>query len=882
MKKVLSLVLVIAMVLSSMSVAFAATFSDIADDNDYAEAIETLKALGVIDGYDDGSFKPEKTVTRAEMAKLMVQLLGYGDVVSGQKSSFTDTQGHWADQWIALAAGRGIVVGTGNGKFDPERTVSYDEVLTMLVRGLGYTDSCNELKNMTWPTNFKVKAAELNITKNVDMKVNDADRGGVAQAMFNALDQQLVKINSDGDVVREYTTVGKDDKIPVNLVSRIANPNYDFVVGFEHINPDSKDYAGNKVDLTKYLFQSVEAYFNKNNDDEIVYVGKVNSLTYSDEFESATFDKNGKLDELEVGDYTFDVNGALVSYNNDELGLSKIEKEDDLDGAKITIVLDNDETRVKDGAEVYGIVVEKASAYVQVEEEYKADATEIDDIYLPEKSDKVDTKNLIVKGEVTELDDIKVDDIVAAYAPFGDDPSTDTPDKLTLVVSRKTVEGEVTGTAKDAYYIDRTKYEFNDGLNMDELEVGDAGVFYLDDNGKIIAFGDESVGSKTYAVVYDDILAGECQHTSRGYSVTKAPSVKLATAGNEKVTYKFDVEINKDGTIADDFANLFKLDAAKEKIVLKSDNQKDYYLKLVSYNLDKNSEITKFELAGRPIDTKTNNASFVLSSNVVIFDKNGKVITEDDLGSKVEGTAVYQNGKIVALLAKNVENKGNDYYAYVTGIYKDSNDAKDEIQRLTAYVKGAKTTTLLTDDKGMVTTKPGYYKLEINDKGIVVDATHITSSSAFQAGKVTEVDAKAGTLKIDGETYYYNDGAATIIEFDEDGAVSVISKLSGIKKNTEIKYIAGTDNVVNYIIVGEAETTPVEKNSILQSVTVDDKLIKVDGKVYEVSKTVELFEEGKADIIGYTAVLNELVNRTGVEVKITVNSDLVTKIEIIK
>ncbi|MDY6555377.1 S-layer homology domain-containing protein, partial [Clostridioides difficile] len=178
------------------------------------------------------------------MAKLMVELLGYGDLVSGSKSNFTDTQGHWADQWIALAAGRGIVIGTGDGKFNPEGIVTYDQVLTMLVRGLGYTDASNELKNMTWPTNFKVKAAELNITKNVNMGSTQADRGGVAQAMFNALDQQLVKVNSDGDIVKEFTTEGSRTDIPVNLITRIAIPNYNFVVGFEHINPDSKDYAG--------------------------------------------------------------------------------------------------------------------------------------------------------------------------------------------------------------------------------------------------------------------------------------------------------------------------------------------------------------------------------------------------------------------------------------------------------------------------------------------------------------------------------------------------------------------------------------------------------------------------------------------------------------
>ncbi len=551
MKKVLSLVLVIAMVLSSMSVAFAATFSDIADDNDYAEAIDTLEALGVIDGYDDGSFKPEKTVTRAEMAKLMVQLLGYGSLVNGQKSSFTDTQGHWADQWIALAAGRGIVVGTGNGKFDPERTVSYDEVLTMLVRGLGYTDSCNELKNMTWPTNFKVKAAELNITKNVDMASTGADRGGVAQAMFNSLEQQLVKINTDGDVVKEYKSEGDEDKVPVKLVSRVAVPKT-IVVDFKHTDPASKDYAGDKVDLTPYLFQTVEVYFNRNNDKEAVYVGDVKSVTYTETVEEAKKSTVNSKDvyTLEVGDYTFDITGigSNVSYNGNQAKLGDFETiADDLADAKVTVVLGDKEKRVKDDADVYGIVVEKASAFVQIEEEYKKDATEIDEIYLPVKSKKVDEKNLVITGDAEELSDIKVDDIVAAYAPFEKDPTVKATDTLKLVVSRKTIEGKVTGLAKDAYYVDRTKYDINDALNMDTLEVGDEGTFYIDDNGKIIAYKGDSEGSKTYAVI-DEIYPGKFELNADGTkaTITTAPKLKLATSGDEKVTYEFDIDLKYD------------------------------------------------------------------------------------------------------------------------------------------------------------------------------------------------------------------------------------------------------------------------------------------------------------------------------------------------
>ncbi len=817
MKKVLSLVLVIAMVLSSMSFAFASTFTDIADI-DYEEAIETLEALGVITGYEDGTYRPEKTVTRAEMAKLMVELLGYGSLVSGSKSNFTDTQGHWADQWIALAAGRGIVIGTGDGKFNPDGIVTYDQVLTMLVRGLGYTDSSNELKNMSWPTNFKVKAAELNITKNVDMSSNNADRGGVAQAMYNALDQQLVKVNSDGDIVKEFTTKGTKTDIPVNLITRIATPDYAFEVGFEHIDPSDKNYAGDKVDLTGYLFQTVEAYFSKNNDKEIVFIGDVDSLTYTDTFEDETF-KDGKLKSLEIGDYVFDVATASVSYNNAEAKIADFAA-GDLEDAKFTVVLDDEETRIKDDAVAKGLIIEKASAYVQVEEEYKADATEIDEIYLPVKSSKVDTSKLIVKGDVSDLDDIKVDDIVAAYAPFdNEDPTIEAPDKLTLVVSRKTIQGEVTGTKGSDRYIDKVLYEVNPGLNMDELERGDEGTFYLDDNGKIIAFSGDSEGSKTYAVVDDDInINGEFKKSaSTGrYSITEVPEIKLDTASDETITYKFDIELDSDGTIKnDDLAGLFevKLNAGSttEGIIEYTGSDlfdivgSDAFGKLVSYTLNDDNEISKFSVTGRTInDVSTSSSSFVLASNVVIFDREGNVIKEADLGSKVTGTAVYQNGKIVALLTdKSAE--GTKYFAYITAVNDDRDDDNNDVQRLTAFVKGAKNTNLFTDDDDVVGNKNKYYELEINDNGLVIAADSVADNEFSGVVTASAIDTKAGELTIDGKTYYFDEGAATIIKFNEDDEAELVGKLSAIKKGeTEFKFLltgAEADRVIGYIVI---------------------------------------------------------------------------------
>lgn len=68
------------------------------------------------------------------MAKLIVEILGYGDLgSSGSKSNFTDTQGHWADVWIALAMLEKVLLLELVMENSPDRQVSYDEAITMVV-----------------------------------------------------------------------------------------------------------------------------------------------------------------------------------------------------------------------------------------------------------------------------------------------------------------------------------------------------------------------------------------------------------------------------------------------------------------------------------------------------------------------------------------------------------------------------------------------------------------------------------------------------------------------------------------------------------------------------------------------------------------------------
>ncbi|MEJ8545076.1 S-layer homology domain-containing protein [Brevibacillus borstelensis] len=119
--------------------ASALPLSDIAK-NAYKGAILKLNYAGVLKGYTDGTFKPDKEVTRAEFAKIAVLAMGYTDeqanLMKG-KTAFKDLPAdHWATGYINLAVSQGIIKGYPDGTFKPNNTVKVAEALTVYVQGL--------------------------------------------------------------------------------------------------------------------------------------------------------------------------------------------------------------------------------------------------------------------------------------------------------------------------------------------------------------------------------------------------------------------------------------------------------------------------------------------------------------------------------------------------------------------------------------------------------------------------------------------------------------------------------------------------------------------------------------------------------------------------
>lgn len=128
----------------------AATLSDISSS--WAKAdIQQLLDRGVVTGYPDGTYRPTRSVTRAEFTKLMSKAFGI-DPIDGEPP-FADARNHWARRYITALVNAKIIEGYEDKTFRPDQTVTRAEALAMVTRALKVTDKGEQLAS-DWPPTF--------------------------------------------------------------------------------------------------------------------------------------------------------------------------------------------------------------------------------------------------------------------------------------------------------------------------------------------------------------------------------------------------------------------------------------------------------------------------------------------------------------------------------------------------------------------------------------------------------------------------------------------------------------------------------------------------------------------------------------------------------
>ena len=205
LKKILALVLAFACAFTMFA---GAAFTDQADIKVKSDVVDTLVSLGIVEGFEDGSFQPNATVTRAQMAKMIYVLrTGKSDAsaYNDDKTSFTDIGSHWARGYIKYCQSLGIIAGKSNTKFVPNEKVTAQEAAKMLLVTLGYDATKAGLVGTNWAAKTNALADENGLLEDVNTSFTSAcPRQYAAQLIYNAIDTPTVVWRDDAYTNQNY------------------------------------------------------------------------------------------------------------------------------------------------------------------------------------------------------------------------------------------------------------------------------------------------------------------------------------------------------------------------------------------------------------------------------------------------------------------------------------------------------------------------------------------------------------------------------------------------------------------------------------------------------------------------------------------------------
>lgn len=198
--------------------AGAASYSDKADIK-ATTAVDMLSSLGVIQGYEDGSFKPNTTVTRAQMAKMIFTIMNGGNdnanAYASLPTKFTDLPtAAWAQGYVRYLQNTGIIAGKSVTKFAPNDTVTGLEAAKMVLVAAGYNAQKAGLTGAAWAQNTMKYGQLNNLFEDVDADLNAAlPRQYAAQILYNALDMKRVVWSNDINDFKNATDVSGEKTI---------------------------------------------------------------------------------------------------------------------------------------------------------------------------------------------------------------------------------------------------------------------------------------------------------------------------------------------------------------------------------------------------------------------------------------------------------------------------------------------------------------------------------------------------------------------------------------------------------------------------------------------------------------------------------------------
>ena len=197
LKKILALVLALAMSMSLVTIANAADFTD-EKDISYEEAVDVMNAIGVIEGFEDGSFNPAGTLTREQAAAIICRMMlgDNAEKLGTTSSSFKDVPAsRWSAPYVGYCASLGIIAGNGDGTFNPTGTLTGYAFAKMLLGAVGYDADIEGFVGAGWNLKVAAMASKAGLLNDLTGFVGSeaVTREAAAQMALNTIKATLVE-----------------------------------------------------------------------------------------------------------------------------------------------------------------------------------------------------------------------------------------------------------------------------------------------------------------------------------------------------------------------------------------------------------------------------------------------------------------------------------------------------------------------------------------------------------------------------------------------------------------------------------------------------------------------------------------------------------------
>ena len=820
-----------------------AAFTDQADIKVENEVVDTLIELGVINGYTDGSFKPNDTVTRAEMAKMIYVLrTGKSDAsaYNNDKTSFTDVNGHWAAGFIKYCQSVGIIAGQSATKFAPDQTVTAQEAAKMLLVTLGYDANKAGLVGINWASKTNALADENGLLEDVNTSfTGPCPRQYAAQLIYNAIDAATVvwrddaytKYNYNGDenktIGEKYMGLSKTVGILSDVTKDTDKDTYTLSVdknadestgkGLSTFTKVAKDYSALKYQKVKVLYKDKDKVFG------------VYSMTDDNTVATAVMD-DVKMD------------GGKLKIDGTKYTLA--------DAAKTAVYVDgvyqvNKDINTYVTANAEGKNVGRASSVQAISND---DTNKINVLkvttYDVKKVTYVGT-DYINAGGAKKNDawnypsDIKKDDyaVLSTAKNYADDKG--------LITKAETVEGKVVGTkGDDKVKIGDTWYtaDYKSGSTViDNWPKSGATVKLVLVNGFVKLVDTVTAGTADMAMVIETGSAS-------GLGSSKVADLMFADGTRKTVELNDDSEYGYNGTkVTLGAPKMATYEVSKGKYTLKKVGSADAARNGYDVYATNDDAVTKLTVDGNikgkvtvengKASEKKTNQKLYFKSNAVVFVKyktdDYKVVTGKDvanwsktdiarieaLGENTSGNYYVQVGVIT--MNTKIPGASNSNYAYaLDDSYKETVDGTKY-----TFVKawnGTEEVTFKSEDDVTISKREAFEYANNSDGTVDLTVLKGKNNSGTSVGEyyaktqITSYDEGTGAITFKnaaadlstknkikaGETtilYVNSDDKVGVGEFDIDVAEDV--NADGVVEDNVIVYSESGEDYINLIVV---------------------------------------------------------------------------------